>query len=82
MVFVGPSPESVTEMGQKHRARDLAVSAGVPVVPGTDLLKSEEEAFGAAEGVGFPVCGLFFWFIDLGVFFCEGLLEDWIEDGA
>lgn len=37
MVFVGPSPEPITEMGQKHRARDLAAKAGIPVVPGTGL---------------------------------------------
>lgn len=55
MVFVGPSPESMTEMGQKHRARDLAVSADVPVVPGTQLLDSENAAVDAAEKLGFPV---------------------------
>lgn len=55
MIFVGPSPESMTEMGQKHRARDLAVSAGVPVVPGTDLLTAEEDAVEAAQKLGFPV---------------------------
>ena len=55
MVFVGPSPESMTEMGQKHRARDLAVSADVPVVPGTKLLDSENAALDAAKPLGFPV---------------------------
>lgn len=54
MVFVGPSPESMTEMGQKHRARDLAVSANVPVVPGTKLLDSEGAALEAAKKLGFP----------------------------
>jgi urea carboxylase len=55
MVFVGPSAESITEMGLKHRARELAVSTGVPVVPGTDLLSDEDEAVGAAQKLGFPV---------------------------
>ena len=55
MMFVGPNPESITEMGQKHRARDLAVSADVPVVPGTELLDSENEALEAARNLGFPV---------------------------
>jgi acetyl/propionyl-CoA carboxylase alpha subunit len=55
MVFVGPSLESITEMGQKHRARDLAVAADVPVVPGTKLLESETATVAAAEKLGFPV---------------------------
>lgn len=55
MIFVGPSPECMTEMGQKHRARDLAISADVPIVPGTDLLSSEEDAVAAAKRLGFPV---------------------------
>lgn len=55
MVFVGPSPESMTEMGQKHRARDLAVLADVPVVPGTQLLDSETAIVDAAKELGFPV---------------------------
>ena len=45
----------MTEMGQKHRARDLAVTAKVPVVPGTELLESETEALQAAKKLGFPV---------------------------
>jgi acetyl/propionyl-CoA carboxylase alpha subunit len=55
IVFVGPSPESMTEMGQKHRARDLAISAEVPVVPGTELLESETAALEASKRLGFPV---------------------------
>jgi acetyl/propionyl-CoA carboxylase alpha subunit len=55
MVFVGPSPESMTKMGQKHRARDLAVAAHVPIVPGTKLLESETAAVEAAKKLGFPV---------------------------
>ncbi|RFU25545.1 hypothetical protein B7463_g10792, partial [Scytalidium lignicola] len=55
MIFIGPSPECMTEMGQKHRARDLAIAADVPVVPGTDLLSSEEDAVAAAKKLGFPI---------------------------
>lgn len=55
MIFVGPSSQSMTEMGQKHRARELAVSSDVPVVPGTELLESEDEALDAAKRLGFPV---------------------------
>ncbi|KAH6662115.1 allophanate hydrolase subunit 2-domain-containing protein [Halenospora varia] len=55
MIFVGPSTESILEMGQKHRARALAEEANVPVVPGTKLLESEEDAISAATKLGFPV---------------------------
>ena len=55
IVFVGPSTESMMKMGQKHRARDLAVLADVPIVPGTELLDSEEAALDAAKKLGFPV---------------------------
>jgi urea carboxylase len=55
MVFAGPSPESIEEMGLKHRARELATATDVPVIPGTDLLDTEEDAIRAAETLGFPV---------------------------
>ncbi|TAQ89761.1 hypothetical protein B7494_g1936 [Chlorociboria aeruginascens] len=57
MIFVGPNPVSISEMGQKHRARDLAVQAKVPVVPGSDLLESESEALDLANKLGFPTGG-------------------------
>ncbi|KAL8654478.1 MAG: hypothetical protein Q9210_001481 [Variospora velana] len=56
MVWVGPSPESIESFGLKHTARDLAVKADVPVVPGTDgLVSSEEVAVQESERLGFPV---------------------------
>jgi urea carboxylase len=55
MVFAGPSADSITEMGLKHRARQLAVSIDVPVVSGTDLLSTAEEAVEAANKLAFPV---------------------------
>ena len=55
MIFAGPSSESIIEMGLKHRAREVAIAANVPVVPGTDLLESEEKALAEAERLTYPV---------------------------
>lgn len=56
MVFVGPRSEAIESFGLKHRARDIAVAAGVPVVPGTKgLLVTEQEAVDAANRLGYPV---------------------------
>lgn len=55
VVFVGPSPEVIERMGDKDAARRCAKDAGVPIVPGCDLLKSAEEAEREAERIGCPV---------------------------
>ena len=54
--FIGPSPESMEMLGDKNRARELAQSANVPVVPGSDgLVEDESEALKIAKEIGFPV---------------------------
>ncbi|MCL4557532.1 MAG: acetyl-CoA carboxylase biotin carboxylase subunit [Deltaproteobacteria bacterium] len=54
--FIGPSPESVKAMGDKIRARRLAKSAGVTIVPGTiDPLPDTSTAKRAADEIGYPV---------------------------
>ena len=55
IIFVGPSSESISSMGQKHEARDIALKANVPIVPGSGLLSSAEDAVKAAQKLGFPV---------------------------
>jgi urea carboxylase len=56
MVFAGPNLEFMESFGIKHTARDLAVRAGVPIVPGTKgLVNSEDEAVQEAIRSGFPV---------------------------
>ena len=54
-MFVGPSPENIEEFGLKHRARDLAQAAGVPLVPGTGMITSQKEAVSEASRLGYPV---------------------------
>jgi acetyl-CoA carboxylase, biotin carboxylase subunit len=54
--FVGPPPEAIAAMGSKTAARELAIAAGTPVVPGTTTaLRDAEEAAEVAERFGYPV---------------------------
>ncbi|KAF7550130.1 hypothetical protein G7Z17_g5922 [Cylindrodendrum hubeiense] len=55
ITFVGPSSTSIKAMGLKHEARAIAETANVPVIPGTRLLASAEEAMDAAMELGFPI---------------------------
>ena len=55
IVFIGPTPEQMREFGLKHRARELAQAAGVPLAPGSGLLDSLEEALQTAQSLGYPV---------------------------
>lgn len=53
--FIGPTGEQMRAFGLKHRARELAVGAGVPLLPGTGLLEGVSEARREAERIGYPV---------------------------
>ena len=53
--FIGPSAEIIRSMGNKEEARRTMQKAGVPVIPGTDVLENVEEAREKAAGIGFPV---------------------------
>ena len=56
LTFVGPSPAALALFGDKVRARDLARSLGIPVVPGsTKALGSATEAASFAGEIGYPV---------------------------
>ncbi len=55
LIWVGPSPEVITLMGDKVRARETMSAAGVPVVPGTLSPVSPQQAMAEAERIGFPV---------------------------
>jgi acetyl-CoA carboxylase biotin carboxylase subunit len=56
LVFVGPSPTAMRQLGLKTEARRLMRSAGVPVVPGgVDPLRDLDEAQREADTVGYPV---------------------------
>ena len=56
LVFIGPSPDAVTAMGDKTAARSRMIDAGVPVVPGTaQALVDAAEARRVAGEIGYPV---------------------------
>jgi len=56
LVFVGPSADTISAMGDKTEARRRMQEAGVPIVPGlTDPVSAVEEAVDAARELGFPV---------------------------
>ena len=54
--FIGPKPEHIRMMGDKITAKQAVKDAGIPVVPGSNGgVSTEEEAFAAADEIGFPV---------------------------
>jgi len=56
IIFIGPNPQTMIDMGDKIQARRHMIAAGVPVVPGTqEQLNSAEEAVGVCKAIGFPV---------------------------
>ena len=55
IVFIGPKPAHLRDFGLKHKARALAATSAVPLLPGSDLLDGVEAALAAANRVGYPV---------------------------
>jgi acetyl-CoA carboxylase biotin carboxylase subunit len=59
LTFVGPTPAAIARMGSKTAARQVAIAAGVPVVPGTEepfaADASDEEIAATAARIGYPL---------------------------
>src|ERR1700676_4695669 len=55
IVFIGPTPAQMRDFGLKHLARDLARRNGLPLLPGSGLLTSLDEARVEAARIGYPV---------------------------
>ncbi|MDF1737916.1 MAG: urea carboxylase [Verrucomicrobiales bacterium] len=55
ITFIGPTPEQLRVFGLKHEARDLAVKSDVPLLSGTGLLASLDEAVEKGREVGYPI---------------------------
>ena len=55
IVFIGPSAEIITKMGDKDNARKTMQNSGVPIIPGTDILPDIDSAYQKATQIGFPL---------------------------
>ena len=55
LVWIGPTPQQMRKLGLKHLARQVAQEVGVPLLPGTGVVKDVEEALAMAEDIGYPV---------------------------
>jgi acetyl-CoA carboxylase biotin carboxylase subunit len=55
LAFIGPKPDVISLMGDKNRARARMKDLGLPVLPGSEVIPSEEVALQEAERIGYPV---------------------------
>ena len=56
ITFIGPRADTMRALGDKASARRVAIGAGVPVIPATEVLGEDFEAIKAeAEAVGYPL---------------------------
>ena len=56
ILFIGPSSKVLGQMGDKLSAKEIAISCGVPIIPGcTESLRDAEDAVEKVVSFGFPV---------------------------
>lgn len=55
VTFIGPGSKVLEAMGDKDHSRQLMKEIGVPVVPGTGILKDADEAKERAREIGYPL---------------------------
>ncbi|WP_269939817.1 acetyl-CoA carboxylase biotin carboxylase subunit [Arthrobacter sp. HY1533] len=56
LIFIGPSPEVIDQLGDKVFGRRIATQAGIPVVPGTgDKAATYEDLVELGRTAGFPI---------------------------
>jgi acetyl-CoA carboxylase biotin carboxylase subunit len=54
--FIGPSPHTISLMGDKAKAKAIAKSVKCPVIPGSEgIVETIDEAVKAAKQIGFPI---------------------------
>src|SRR5207248_456690 len=55
IIFIGPPANVMSIMGDKVSAREAMANAGLPILPGTSVLRTLAEATEAAKEIGFPL---------------------------
>jgi len=56
LTFIGPQAKTMRSLGDKASARQVAIAAGVPVIPATDVLGQDMRAtHAAAQKIGYPL---------------------------
>ncbi|MBW7921236.1 MAG: pyruvate carboxylase [Rubellimicrobium sp.] len=56
IAFIGPRAQTMRALGDKASARQVAIKAGVPVIPATGVLGDDFDAIRAeAAGIGYPL---------------------------
>ena len=55
IVFIGPSADVIRMMGDKATARATAIANGVPITPGSEIIRDADEALAKAKEIGLPV---------------------------
>lgn len=55
MLFIGPSPETIRQMGEKTRALEIMAGLGLPVAPGSGRLGADADIAAEAERIGYPL---------------------------
>ena len=55
ITFIGPESGLIRQLADKDKSRLLAIEKGVPVIPGSDLITSDDELIMQAKEIGFPL---------------------------
>ncbi|NLN87156.1 MAG: pyruvate carboxylase, partial [Syntrophomonadaceae bacterium] len=56
LVFIGPTPEMMDQMGDKIKSKIIANQVGVPTIPGVErAISSDQEALNCAQECGYPI---------------------------
>ena len=60
LIWIGPSPQAIEQMGDKMSARQIMKAAGVPVIPGVEIEEEDEQLAmeaiqAAAKETGYPL---------------------------
>ncbi len=56
LIFIGPTPDQIRQLGDKVRAKELMKKAGVPVIPGSEgVVATFDQAGEVADEIGYPV---------------------------